>query len=648
MTFNDIFLDHGPQFDSAISGTFGSFHTENSYEVNYLLTSMNYQELNKLQVAAEAFDFSQVNFDEMIQREIDTKRVNEEIVGDYLEKDSNRALFFPPIIVSIVAFDDDDKPLHKYDSFDETIVDKGKYKQFTKIWDKHFQIEVPINDNSFDFYKPENTPEIKIHKNAVTLRFDSKLVKFVIIDGQHRFKALVTYMERYKEQRKFLNLPICVCFSPKAIASNGAEDILDTLRSMFVTINNKGKQVSGHYLDLLNDASLASQTVRILANSWKKSSDDPTKSYLQFIEWNQRSESKARRVNRPQSITTVSMLCESLKQSVFSENKERSNLHEILRLAENKAELEKHNGTHIYSITESSFDIEQKECLYNLIEKNVVPSLELLLTKPSVFKAKIDSYMGAIDEYNDKSKASESGYKRFITQLSKFSDVDKSIHTEESKKVSDRFNLEIANNEHLENYTRLVFNQAYLRLWSDILSSNTLFRDNIESFTGTYISALEVVGFNEKRKLFSKSRRFNNLLLYKARKPNTTKAGKESWYNLLAISLNNDEAKDVIKKWLLPFEKSDDALDNLNNIIKLATESFIDKTNEELLKDLSANWRIKDIPIPLRNEIEEIDKSNDIQKFKMKMVDISQAEFRDRMDQLSSVVGFDVEKVNDL
>ncbi|ANB25582.1 hypothetical protein A6F57_10450 [Alteromonas stellipolaris] len=648
MSLEEIFLNSGPQFDSSISGTFGSFHTKNSFEVNYLLTSMNYQELNKLQVAAEAFDFSQVSFDEMIQREIDTKRVNEEIVGDYLEKDINQALFFPPIIVSIVAFDDEDKPLHKYSDFKEKIVDKGRYNQFEKVWDKHFQIEVPINDNSFDFYRPETKEEIKIHKNAVTLRFDSKLVKFVIIDGQHRFKALLEFIERHNDQKKFLNLPVCICFSPKAIANNGAEDILDNLRNMFVTINNKGKQVSGHYLDLLNDSSLASQTVRSLSNHWKKSSSDPLKSCLQFIEWNQRSNSKARRVNRAQSITTVSMLCESLRQSVFSQNKEKSNLFEILKLSENKAELEKHNGTHIYSITESNFDIEQRDCLYSLIEKNVVPSLEILLISPSVFKAKINSFLTSIDDYAEKSKNSIPGYKRFIKQLSKFSDIDKGIHTEESKKVSDRFNLEIENNEHLENYTRLVFNQAYLRLWADILSCNTLFRDNIRDFTSVYVKALEVVAFNEKRKLFSKSRRYNNLLLYKSRKPNTTKTGKQGWYDLLAVSLLNPESYSIIRDWLTKFEKSEEASNSLSIILKTACKSFIAQTNEELLKDFSTNWRIKDISISLRNEIEEIENNGDTSQFKLRIADISQAEFRDRMDQLSSIVGFNVEKLDDL
>ncbi len=648
MSLDDIFLDNGPQLDSSISGTIGSFHTKNSFEVNYLLTSMNYQELNKLQVAAEAFDFSQVSFDEMIQREIDTKRVNEEIVEDYLEKDINQALFFPPIIVSVVAFDDEDKPLHKYRNFNEKIIDKGRYKQFEKVWDKHFQIEVPINDNSFDFYKPETKNELKIHKNAVKLRFDSKLVKFVIIDGQHRFKALLEFIERHKDQKKFLNLPVCICFSPKAIANNGAEDILDNLRNMFVTINNKGKQVSGHYLDLLNDSSLASQTVRSLANYWKKNSSDPLKSYLQFIEWNQRSNSKARRVNRAQSITTVSMLCESLRQSVFAENKSKSNLFEILKLSENKAELEKHNGTHIFSISESNFDIEQRDLLYSLIEKNVVPSLELLLTKPSVFKTKITSYLTSIDDYSDKAQSATPGYKRFIRQLSKFSDVDKSIHSEESKKVSDSFNLEIANDEHLENYTRLVFNQAYLRLWADILSCNTLFRDNIKDFTIIYIESLEVVAFNEKRKLFSKSRRYNNLLLYKSRKPNTSKAGKQRWYDLLATSLLNPEAYSIIRSWLSRFEKSEEALNGLNFILNSACRNFIEQTNEELLKDFSANWRIKDIPISLRNEIEEIEKKGDSSHLKLKIAEISQVEFQDRMDQLSSIVGFNVEQVDDI
>jgi hypothetical protein len=642
MSINEFLLRNGPDFDSTVTGTFGSFHTQNSYDVNYLLTSMNYKELEKLKVASEAFEFSQVNFDEMIQREIDTKRVNDEIVGDYLEKDLHKALFFPPIIVSIVAFDDEDKPLHKYGSFEENIIDKGNYKQFEKLWDRHFQIEMPINSQSFDFYKTETEEEIKIHKNAVTLRFDSKIVKLVVIDGQHRYKALREYIDRYDDQKKYLNLPVCICFSPKAIENNGPEDILDTLRNMFVTINNKGKQVSGHYIDLLNDNSLASQTVRALSNKWKSETSEPLESKLQFIEWNQRSNSKARRVNRNHSITTVSMLCESLRKSIFFQDKHQSNIYQILRLSENKVQLESSSSFHISSIKENEFAPEQKEILYKLIDENIIPSLEVLLTKPSVFKYKIDKFHSVIGDFKQKSQSQVSGYRRFIRQMEKFGDVDKKLHSEESKLVSDKFYSQISVDEYFDNYTRLVFNQAYLRLWADIVSSHSLFRENILSFTNCFISALELTAFDKSRNIFSKSRRYNTLMLYKLGKPNTANAGKDSWYDLLTMSLFNPESFALIHEWLIPFEKSSEAESKISQIINTSKNRFINKTNELLLKDIMANWRIKDYPISLRNEIQELEALGNLTDFKSKIIEITENENVARLDLLSSVLGYDI------
>lgn len=637
MKYEDL-IDDTPSFNESVKGTFGSFHTSNSYPVNYLLTSMNHRELECLEVASEAFTFSQVNFDEMVQREIDVNRVNDEIVSGYLEKDINTALFFPPIIVSVVGFDEKESPIHRYESYDERIEKGAKVDTFYKTWERHFQLELPLSKTEFDSYLSDKNGELKIYKYWGGLNFNSDLVKLVVIDGQHRFKAIKEYWLRHPEQKKYLTIPVCICFSPKAIESNGTEDILDTLRNMFVTINSTGKKVSGHYIDLLNDNSLASQTVRALANKWKLEETNPLKSKLQHLEWNQRADSKSRRVNRPYSITTVSMLCESLKKSVFSSNKNDTRLFNLLKLGDYKAELEK-DGSSIHNITESNFTQTQKVKLYEIINERLISPLELLFTKPSVFAKKIESFNAALSICSENALQSKPGYPTLIKQLEVFNDVDKKLHTEESIKASQYLYGLISSGEHLENFTRLVFNQAYLSVWSNIANSHQIFRTSLLEFTHKFIESLEHVAFSENRMVFSKTRIYNQNTLYKGGKPNLTNSGKDYWYDLLMCTFLAGEQKCILENWLKTKEGGHDAIKNLESLVINSKASFIESTRDQLEKDFSKNWKTKDFPLSFRSELEALEESNKLVELEEMLNSKAQEQLKIRLELLSNVLG---------
>ncbi|MCL1060686.1 hypothetical protein MK852_00790 [Shewanella benthica] len=639
----DLVEEEKPNFGSPIIGNFGSFHTRDSFEVNYLLTSMNFKQLDDIEVASDAFKFEQVNFDEMIQREIDESRVNDEIVTDYLESTLKQALFFPPLIVSIVAFDDDNVPLHKYENSVEHIERSGKIPMFTKRWDRHFEIEFPIIKNGFDYYNSSENGELKIYPHAAKLKLDKSIVKLVIIDGQHRYKAIQEYLRRHPDENKFLNIPVCICFSPQAMAKNGSEDILDTLRNMFVTINNTGKRVSGNYLDLLNDNSLASQTVRLLANKWKKENDDPLQSKLQFLEWNQRSDSKARRVNRTHSITTVSMLCESLRKSVFLDSKDVDFTFNLLGLSEYKNELSTDQLT-VYDISENVFSHQQKVLLYEIIENRLIEPIEMLLTLPSVYKSKIDSYKIAIDECNQKSLKGEKGYPTFIKIMQNFSDVDVKRHTEATKEASDEFYNLIKTNEHQDNYTRLVFNQAYFRSWACIASISSSICNDITNFTRVFVNALEVVAFNERRKTFSKSRVYNQNLLYKGSKPNVTLFGKDCWFDLVMMCLLGEQAQQIFKGYFNTLANSDIIIEKFNSELYKANQRFMERLSDEILKDNRKNWHLKEYPLSFRNQLSTLKEAGDEESIKTLEILLKEKTFeiyKERKELLSNVIDVD-------
>ena len=157
---------------------------------------------------------------------------------------------------------------------------------------------------------------------AATIRFNPQAVKLVVIDGQHRLVALQRI--RDNAQTRYLiqeaEVPICVFFTPDAIQRDGqVESISRDLRELFVTINSKAKEVSGHFIVLLDDKSLSSHAIRVLADDWKQSAGALRSPRLPLLEWNTREARKATQVQKPYSITTVSIINDCLGKYVFSQ-----------------------------------------------------------------------------------------------------------------------------------------------------------------------------------------------------------------------------------------------------------------------------------------------------------------------------------------
>lgn len=57
-------------------GVFGRFQTVESYEVNYFLSNLPINDLDRLTTASAAFEFTNTDFEEMMQRDVDYERVD--------------------------------------------------------------------------------------------------------------------------------------------------------------------------------------------------------------------------------------------------------------------------------------------------------------------------------------------------------------------------------------------------------------------------------------------------------------------------------------------------------------------------------------------------------------------------------------------
>jgi hypothetical protein len=273
-------------FNLEIDGTFGRFKTRDSYEVNYLLSSIPLADaVDTLSTAAEAFPFESITFEEMIQRDIDSDRVQKEIVEDYLEGAHEKVVFFPPLIVAVVS-KENDKPLLVYDKVEPRYdQDNGLYS-VTYGRDK-FQTVLNITDDDTGRYiEPLPDPSGNITPGqrlfyvayAATMKINSRHVQLVVIDGQHRFEAMRILWRTRPELVQCMDVPVCIVYTPGAVTNTVPENnIVKNLREMFVTINTTSRSVSGHFIDLLKDHSLASIAVRSLAtkNGWQSAPAQP-------------------------------------------------------------------------------------------------------------------------------------------------------------------------------------------------------------------------------------------------------------------------------------------------------------------------------------------------------------------------------------
>jgi DGQHR domain-containing protein len=303
-------------FDSKFRGTFGRFGTKNSNPAYYFLTAIPIRELkSRLQVAADALPIRKIAFSQMIQRDVNAPHVAE--IKDYLLAGNGKAVFFPPLLVSIINKDSSGEIQEYYESQPKRA---DQQSSITVTWDANL-FQLTLYGQAVENDKLRKLTGIGLpfyfHDYGAHLELNSSRSNLVVIDGQHRYKALASLYEAedYRSLVEGLEVPICVVFSPFAVGKDKSG--LDDLRDIFVTVNNEAKTVSGHFLHLLDDYSHASEAVRQLAELWKADTSHGY-SMLHHLEWNTHDSKKAGQINRDYSITAVSVIVDALKAALFA------------------------------------------------------------------------------------------------------------------------------------------------------------------------------------------------------------------------------------------------------------------------------------------------------------------------------------------
>lgn len=326
------------KFAQYVHGTWGSFNTF-AGQVNYLETKARLDQgtssetrLTKfLKPVREALPIKDMDFNQLLQRDLDDHRVAVDLVP-YLLTKLKGPVFFPPIVACLLPFESGN-PLDSFpNKTPETIVnDEIGNSWSSQEYGESFKFDRLVDDETC-------FTEVKVGK----LSWNEEKVELIIIDGQHRAMAILAIFrtihqqwsgsaEKYKsfyenqvnnclrdfteEQKKSLfenlELPVNIIWFPN-LESNESQQ--SCARKIFVDLNKNARPPSGSRLLLLTDTELKGIFTRRLLNEFRKTNDEfpiyaveydnPDGDQTSFSKWS--------------VITNITNISESIKRSIFS------------------------------------------------------------------------------------------------------------------------------------------------------------------------------------------------------------------------------------------------------------------------------------------------------------------------------------------
>lgn len=281
-----------------VQGVLGAFKVPNSnLTVEYILTyasldggdTPNGQLLDLLVPVREVFNIEDLDFDHLLQRDLDDYRVSEKMVpyllGETLSEETTFSpRFFPPILAIIVPMNGNNMD----ELYPECILDKDE--------DQGVPLKVFKYGNVFSV-KREMKEDNQLAQSPTDLCIHPTQAKLVIVDGQHRAMAVLAayrsassnkwsgngseFQYFYKERNldmfvlHQIHLPVCIAYFPElttGVENKAERNLTVACRRLFLDVNRNARQPSKAREILLDDTDLVACFTRHLFNMVKKNS----------------------------------------------------------------------------------------------------------------------------------------------------------------------------------------------------------------------------------------------------------------------------------------------------------------------------------------------------------------------------------------
>ena len=527
------------KFSKEVRGSFGRFKTDHSYQIHSLSTNIPVEDIDSLSTASELFNTEKIEFDELIQRDIDHSRV-QKIANDYLSKGHGRVIFFPPLLACVLLLDDDGNLIKQYSEITEDELNDAEVGQVLRTtWDVDgFQLDLPEADSESSDRKLDwKGSERYFYDFAAMLRLNPKRAKLVVLDGQHRLEA-IRLLRKNPEQQSILadlEVPVCIIWAPEALAvQKNDESMAKDFRELFVRVNSEPRKVSGHFIILLKDDSYSAMAVRSLADCWKRLVEDGW-SRLHLLEWNTREDERVDVRTREFSISTVSIIGKVLDEHLFSPGIAPS----LLELENRATEFHEIDPDFSWDgLTDKTYNSRVDELLKLSIETALTPALDILLRTPTPY-ARLESSLGnafaKLQEKTDQNNGSFLGLKRV---LSSYIYKEDEIFEKSVRGAYADFKEWLTLDPDDRIYFFSVFQQGLLRFWLSIAVLLKSYEADASLAATATVSGLEKLVFSTKERYLNSDNKYTRRTLWRNENVNFASGwAKNAWSDLIGMSV---------------------------------------------------------------------------------------------------------------
>lgn len=585
----DVFIEN-------LTGSYGRFKTDDSYRLDFLMTSVPVKSINTLSTASDIFPIEDIDFDALIQRSIDSKRV-QKIASEYLERGSGRVIFFPPLLACVVLLDENNAIKDRYEDID---IGHPKGEEPLLItWDHDgFQLELPITDSkSSDRSADFDDKKYHYYEYAASLKLNPARAKLVVLDGQHRLEAIKLLWNSQEKKNTLSNIeiPICVVWSPNATDTNpGSESMRKDFRELFVRVNHEAKTVSGHFITLLKDSSYSAMAIRRLADHWKGITSPDNWNRLHLLEWNEREDNKVDQRSRSFSITTISIISRFLEENLFRENQAAK----ILELDRVENELSDADAEFSWrDISDTTHSAEIDAIINQQIKKVLVPALDILLRKSRPYQKLENQVANAFSRLQQKIAENNHLFSNLKTNyLGKYIYKEDEFFNAPTVGAYSEFKSWIKIEESDRIFFYQVFQQGLLRTWSSIVFDLRTIGVGTIDATNAVLAGIDCFLYSNGSDYIRPGKRFTNNLLWKNDVINQgSPAAKQNWFHAIKSTFSREDVRLAVHQYLetsishYPKGEVEQSLltSGLESSLKLVTslKNHIEKETEKRFED---------------------------------------------------------------
>ncbi|WP_317179963.1 ParB N-terminal domain-containing protein [Lelliottia amnigena] len=622
------------------TGSFGRFSTIQSFPIEYFLTSLKASELTSLTFARDIKPGKKIDFDQLLQRDLDLGRVESEIKPYITNADSkSRTIFFPPLLVAAI-------PVSKNTM--EEFYSKQEIKQtslsgrdgYVRTWEGLFKLTLMKDGNYSIIPSMENSEEtisIAREPSQIEMKISNGIergIKLIVIDGQHRLKALQeVYDEDNGEFLKEMTVPLCILFSP-----NSTREVADKLekegltiprvpeifRQLFVDVNKNAEQVGGHFNILLSEGNMGSLTCRlfcahILGN---KSIEG-----LAQIEWNQKKKKLSTEINRAYYITSIGVIEKALAET-FGKNKSVNeyfinfdDIKEQVHPVENDDHLE------YPRVSWDRFSLSQKKYIVQQIQKNVVPLLERLFFNSALYKPAAVCFQNEISKLKLKSEQDGHGgiaYRPVLESVLEYMPIPETDRYREARHNLRVFEEEIKDCKNKQCFSLLnhaIFQRAIIQTWLELVKLGR--RVSVpKDFANEYFFALIDEFANYPSDIIDFRKGYCQSFIFNGTRVNPTNEVKNGISYLILALLSNKATRDRLAVSIAkrPDEKLVDAFkEEVRNTAYASLNKYISFYTKNRVKVFKNNYPIDptiDIEFSRQLQEEEHKKKRELKDFK--------------------------------